>query len=273
MNRLQSVEPYNSDNDHPSYPGDNRKRSSRACDQCRKTKSKCEPSEVDGLPCRSCAASGIECLYIGPSFKRGPPKGYIHALERRLHEVEALLGTIICSSDPRARSLISELSKDPLAENIVHRVKVGPFGPVGAFNETTARKEKPTNIMGVGDPEQSESSRLARQSRQLRERISWEDSNVTLPRPTSQWQGDLLHRLASSTDAATSAKNQSHSPCHVCVAPKSQMHWDGMYTFDDSEGQFSARTWLNGVVMSVCRNRYTKRRLRRRFQGREPSCG
>ncbi|RPD67362.1 hypothetical protein L226DRAFT_566088 [Lentinus tigrinus ALCF2SS1-7] len=65
------------------------------------------------------------------SHKRGPPKGYILALERRLHQVEALLGTIIGSDDPRARGLVQDLSRDKLANHIIQKVNVGPFGPRG----------------------------------------------------------------------------------------------------------------------------------------------
>lgn len=56
---------------------------------------------------------------------------YILALERRLHQVEALLGTIIGSDDPRARGLVQDLSKDQLANHIIQKVNVGPFGAKG----------------------------------------------------------------------------------------------------------------------------------------------
>ncbi|THG95819.1 hypothetical protein EW026_g5896 [Hermanssonia centrifuga] len=114
--------------------GASRRRSTRACDQCRRTKSKCEPSELDNV-CRACATLGISCTYVGPSHKRGPPKGYILALERRLHQVEALLGTIIGADDMRARSLVEDLSRDQLAAHIIRRVKVGPFGPRGRLQQ------------------------------------------------------------------------------------------------------------------------------------------
>ncbi len=56
---------------------------------------------------------------------------YILALERRLHQVEALLGTIIGSEDPRARGLVQDLTRDKLANHIIQKVNVGPFGPRG----------------------------------------------------------------------------------------------------------------------------------------------
>src|ERR1700722_3575027 len=51
------------------------------------------------------------CTFLGPSRKRGPPKGYIDAIEARLHQTEALLGIMIGSNDERARTLLEDLSK------------------------------------------------------------------------------------------------------------------------------------------------------------------
>lgn len=84
--------------------------------------------------------SVFNCLYgidfdrtrKGPSYKRGPPKGYIHAIEQRWHQVESLLGTILTCPDPRAQSLIADLKQDPLAREILSRVDSGPFVRLGA---------------------------------------------------------------------------------------------------------------------------------------------
>lgn len=61
----------------------------------------------------------LECTFLGPSRKRGPPKGYIDAIEARLHQTEAVLGIILSlaggldgtrgDGDPGATSLIEDL--------------------------------------------------------------------------------------------------------------------------------------------------------------------
>ncbi|KIJ54067.1 hypothetical protein M422DRAFT_42332 [Sphaerobolus stellatus SS14] len=111
------------------------KRTARACDECRRLKIRCERArgvdEDDDMSdsyrkCRGCNASGI-----APVHKRGPPKGYLSALEQRLNDAEALLGALICSKDPRASTLITDLSKDSLAQSIIHRVSNSEFGPAG----------------------------------------------------------------------------------------------------------------------------------------------
>ena len=67
------------------------------------------------------------CLSAGPSYKRGPPKGYINAIEQRMQHFEALIGVIMQTSDPRAASLISDLGQDELARAILNRVDAGRF--------------------------------------------------------------------------------------------------------------------------------------------------
>jgi hypothetical protein len=100
-----------------------------ACDQCRKSKCKCERTAGDGESCKNCVmmntrtsisltlaskfphSNSVACTFLGPSRKRGPPKGYIDAIEARLHQTEALLGIMIGSNDERARTLLEDLAK------------------------------------------------------------------------------------------------------------------------------------------------------------------
>lgn len=71
----------------PQYPLDTsippRKRSkvSRACDECRRKKIKCDAqSDTGDAPCSSCARSSIRCLFSRVPQKRGPSKGYVQIL-------------------------------------------------------------------------------------------------------------------------------------------------------------------------------------------------
>ncbi|KAF4979564.1 hypothetical protein FZEAL_4268 [Fusarium zealandicum] len=84
----------------PQYPIDNsippRKRSkvSRACDECRRKKIKCDAqSDTGDAPCSSCARSSIRCLFSRVPQKRGPSKGYIKELADRIHSIENKLET------------------------------------------------------------------------------------------------------------------------------------------------------------------------------------
>ena len=63
----------------------------------------------------------------GPIYKRGPPNGYINAIEQRMWHFEALLGVIMQTSDPRALNLIADLRQDELARSMLNRVDAGRF--------------------------------------------------------------------------------------------------------------------------------------------------
>lgn len=71
----------------------------------------------------------------------GPPKGYIDAIESRLHQLEAILGTFISSNDPRARSLIADIAQDPLASQVISRVDSSPFGRQGRAEAALAKEQ------------------------------------------------------------------------------------------------------------------------------------
>ncbi|KAI0323143.1 hypothetical protein GY45DRAFT_1233983, partial [Cubamyces sp. BRFM 1775] len=164
-----------------------------ACDRCRKSKSKCEPAAAVGEPCKACAALGAVKLYIlvAPSFRRGPPKGYIQALEHRLHQVESVLAAIMSSTDIRSRSVIDELRKDELAGHILETVDAGPFGIAGRQKRAIDTTKDNFFSSIVSDKPKVTSHRSRRESRATRENVI---ENVI----SRAWQDKLSERLARS---------------------------------------------------------------------------
>ncbi|KAL1748799.1 fungal-specific transcription factor domain-containing protein [Schizophyllum fasciatum] len=70
---------------------DRRKKPDRACDACRRRKTRCDgPSRADNV-CSSCRQLKKNCTYMESSKPRGPPKAYITGLEDRLERMEGLL--------------------------------------------------------------------------------------------------------------------------------------------------------------------------------------
>lgn len=61
-------------------------------------------------PCTYCQSTNLACTFTASTRKRGPPKGYLQAVEDRLHRMEALLGGLINNEDPRAQALLDELA-------------------------------------------------------------------------------------------------------------------------------------------------------------------
>ncbi|KAF8167342.1 fungal-specific transcription factor domain-containing protein [Crassisporium funariophilum] len=200
------TDPSDDGQDHQDDPQTtSRKRSSRACDQCRKTKSKCERPTGDAKKCKSCALAGTPCTYLGPSYKRGPPKGYIHAIEQRWHQVESLLGAILQCPDSRVQGIVHELRQDDLAREILGRVDTGPYGPSGRRKQPAdaTKEDFFASIMRSNEEAQGDSSRARRQSRVSREIVSSNQDHGLSVVPTKEWQDNLSRRLALGSSSGT----------------------------------------------------------------------
>jgi len=104
-----------------------KKHNTLACDNCRKTKTKCERDGEDA-PCEPCKFQGVECHYSTPVKQRGPAKGYLRSLESRCYAAEAVLGILISLPDQRATDLLTELSDDRFVQNVLDQVNRGAFG-------------------------------------------------------------------------------------------------------------------------------------------------
>ncbi|KAG6878126.1 hypothetical protein C0993_011840 [Termitomyces sp. T159_Od127] len=255
---------HSDDDTNHDTPMTNRKRSSRACDQCRKTKSKCERMSGDSSVCKSCALVGT-----GPSYKRGPPKGYIHAIEQRWHQVESLLGAIIQCPDPRVQSLVSDLKQDSLAEEIIRRVDNGPYGPSGRQLHGATKEAFFASILK--DSESSmpsrDSARARRQSRISREIVSSNTDNGLSVIPTKEWQDNLSQHLASSSTSSSSPgldnPRTSQRRRVDSISPHPYPDWKGMYTMDAAEGEEDLEATTEAIgELSLDENREV------RFHGR-----
>lgn len=72
----------------PKNP-DKRTKTSRACDECRRKKIRCDAvDETADMPCTNCARTGASCGFTRQPMKRGPSKGYIKELAERLNSLE-----------------------------------------------------------------------------------------------------------------------------------------------------------------------------------------
>ncbi|KAI0871085.1 hypothetical protein GGS24DRAFT_77093 [Hypoxylon argillaceum] len=81
-------------NTQDNIPPRKRSKVSRACDECRRKKVKCDASSETGdEPCSNCRRSSIRCLFSRIPQKRGPSKGYIKELADRIHHIEGKLAS------------------------------------------------------------------------------------------------------------------------------------------------------------------------------------
>lgn len=143
---------------------------------------------------------GTHCTFLGPSRKRGPPKGYIDAIEARLHQTEALVGIMLAASDSRARSLLDDISQDPLAYEIIERVDNSPYGMRGRARATEASsasskaRPHPAGVKTKSDPP---------------------NSSFHTTHPSTEWQDRLIEHLNS---LAVARGQDSQSPS--CISPQ-----------------------------------------------------
>ncbi|KAI1957177.1 Gypsy retrotransposon integrase-like protein 1 [Ophidiomyces ophidiicola] len=79
-----------------AIPVQKRRRVTRACDECRRKKIKCDGKQ----PCTHCTVYSYACTYDQPSNRRrNPAPQYIEALEARLQRAEALLRAVLPEVD------------------------------------------------------------------------------------------------------------------------------------------------------------------------------
>ncbi|ORY48410.1 fungal-specific transcription factor domain-domain-containing protein [Leucosporidium creatinivorum] len=111
---------------HPSPPEDKPTKlpiSARACDACRRRKTRCSNKTGDGSEtCTYCAGIGKPCTY--EPIKRGPPKTYVESLENRMEAMEELLRNLSASSgiDLVAMMATNESSTDSERTEALERV-------------------------------------------------------------------------------------------------------------------------------------------------------
>ncbi|KAH9944251.1 fungal-specific transcription factor domain-containing protein [Epithele typhae] len=236
----------------------NSHREHTACDRCRKIKSKCEVGTDER--CQNCEIAGTRWsapvflpMRTGPSFKRGPPKGYIHSIEQRWHQVECILATIMES--PGAQAIMTDLRGDSFASAILDRVQAGPYGSRGRMNSRHDLTTEGFYASLVDVPEHTparEDRRSRRQSRVSREIVSQDPTASATP--TREWQDQLFARLAhgtqwggyssspmsppsrsssstgNSSDYARTRRRLEQWPLNI----PDQQNWDNMYTMSDS---------------------------------------
>lgn len=97
-------------------PARKRSKVSRACDECRRKKIKCDAqSEASEQPCSNCRRSNSRCLFSRVPQKRGPSKGYIKELADRINTIEGKLNTSVPgdSIDDSGRRSSSEAFASP----------------------------------------------------------------------------------------------------------------------------------------------------------------
>lgn len=74
-----------------------RTKASRACDQCRKKKIKCDYNDLKGI-CQYCQRNNEECSFVRVPLKRGPSKGYNRTYKNNNKSTATMANTNVITS-------------------------------------------------------------------------------------------------------------------------------------------------------------------------------
>jgi hypothetical protein len=120
-----------------------RKRSkvSRACDECRRKKIKCDALSENGEEaCSNCRRSNARCLFSRVPQKRGPSKGYIKELADRINSIEGKLGGSAADLLDSARRVSAEAFASPIP---LDDSRKRPFASISTEGFTTPTPPRP----------------------------------------------------------------------------------------------------------------------------------
>ncbi|KAI1118606.1 hypothetical protein F5Y14DRAFT_446968 [Nemania sp. NC0429] len=190
-----------------NIPPRKRSKVSRACDECRRKKVKCDAaSETGEEPCSNCRRSSIRCLFSRIPQKRGPSKGYIKELADRIHHIEG--------------KLASEGNLDPLTELLgsSRRESSDIFSPSGDHDDGS-RKRPYSSISGAefSTPNPSRQGTLNSEPRPIQpyqtpangSKGSSYSANGLAPQPLARSDAGTPSRTVASLDEIPIDLNQS----------------------------------------------------------------
>ncbi|KAK5809238.1 fungal-specific transcription factor domain-containing protein [Linnemannia elongata] len=145
--------------------------------------------------CSNCQTFHYDCTYNDPTKKRGPPKGYIEAIEARLHRMEGLLGGLVKDKDPRAEIVRAELDamareaemtglklrRSKAYEEMTYAMGISTSTSTSTESKSNASTVKKETIV-------SDTSPMDRQPHQQQPKSSPSSSSSSEPISTSQQQ-------------------------------------------------------------------------------------
>ncbi|KAH9052246.1 fungal-specific transcription factor domain-containing protein [Lactarius vividus] len=132
----------------------------RACDDCRRRKTRCDGPKMPDNVCTNCVQNRKICTYVEASKPRGPPKAYVTSLENRVERMEALLKRLRPDLDfsaelgpPVVRGSWKNESSTSASGSIGGKKTTSqPLPPLSTLTPLVlSRKPSPTSLSAVSD--------------------------------------------------------------------------------------------------------------------------
>ncbi|KAF9582311.1 hypothetical protein BGW38_000360, partial [Lunasporangiospora selenospora] len=183
-------------------------------DTCRRKKVRC-----DGLQpsCTNCTTFGFQCTFNDSAKKRGPPKGYIEALENRLHRMENLLGGLVQSGvADRSKLDMDSWKEEPDDDVDILDSLPGP----GASSSESPTTDAATYYSHSPDPEEEDILAFDKDARIKINALSDSMDSMALD------DGGIVRYLGNSSGIDLLQKNQLLKNGYLMVPVKFKDHQD-----------------------------------------------
>lgn len=166
-----------------------RKRSkvSRACDECRRKKVKCDAASENGdETCSNCRRSNVRCMFSRVPQKRGPSKGYIKELADRINSIEGKLGGQSVAEALVGDSLVRRSQGEAyVASTPGDDIRKRTFSHISTNNLSTPSPNRPTAWQSEQRPAFSQTPSYSANGLALKPLLPRETSIHTPNRPIS----------------------------------------------------------------------------------------
>ncbi|KAB8343272.1 hypothetical protein FH972_022860 [Carpinus fangiana] len=189
-----------------------RRRVTRACDECRRKKIKCDGKQ----PCTHCTVYSYDCTYDQPSNRRrNPAPQVVEALETRLQRAEALLRVFVPNLDLDDPGIDTILAQGPQAGTSVPRFEPTKLATATGKSQQQEADSAETSL---------ESMVSATGQLDLDERGHWDyhghSSGLTFLRRMREQFGDIMGPEALLTRSTPFARK--HPPPEAMDSPRSR---------------------------------------------------
>lgn len=172
-NPSQGMPPHSYGEETPDSANRKRSKVSRACDECRRKKIRCDATvEQADEACSNCKRTRAICQFSRQPLKRGPSKGYIKELADRLNNLESQFGQGQIPSHHLAAGeapYMQAFNDDSLGQRLAEGPEFSP--PPGSGGR------KRTHSVSEGQYGRENGAYLAT----LRQDAQWNDPSRTLP--------------------------------------------------------------------------------------------
>ncbi|KAL1748977.1 fungal-specific transcription factor domain-containing protein [Schizophyllum fasciatum] len=114
-----------------------KRKADRACDFCRRRKSRCDGDQIARKSCSNCTINNLRCTYRDTAKRQVISKAYVESLERRIEELEGTLeryeqlsptgegGSPLTTTSTRPSSPTTPISQDQMREMARAMIRVG----------------------------------------------------------------------------------------------------------------------------------------------------